>query len=158
VVGHPVRGDVVDGVAGCAAVAEQLHLGLGVGADGGDVLVAVAIDLGGAHHHVPTAVPHPAEHLSVGVEVLDDRAARPLEGFVVGDEAGLAVGHGQVGLKGGPGEPATDHRDGADRVGQDLAIAAEALRDRDCAHISAVNELIELTAHAAPPSARSLAW
>ena len=113
-----------------------------------------------AHDHVAAAVPHPAEHLPVRVEVLDDLAAGPGERLVVGDEAGLAVGHGEVGLEGGAGEAAADHRDRADRVGEDLAVAAEALGDGDDAHVGAVHEVGQLRVghQALPPSVRSLAW
>src|SRR5690349_24264265 len=46
---------VVDRVARCAPRAEQLPLRTLPGPDGGDVLVALAVDLGGSHHHVPLA-------------------------------------------------------------------------------------------------------
>jgi hypothetical protein len=155
VVGHPVRRRVVDRVARGAAIAEQLHLRALVVADGGEVLVAVLVDLRAAHHHVTAAVPHPPEHLAVGVEVLHDLAVRPRERFVVGDQAGLAVGHGEVGLEGGAGEPPADHGDGADGVGQDLAVTAEALRHGDHAHVRPFDEIAELVGHR---SVRILAW
>ena len=52
VVRDPVAGRMVDRVARRAAHAEQLRARLLRIADAGDVLVAEAIDLGGAHHHV----------------------------------------------------------------------------------------------------------
>src|SRR5690606_26892495 len=59
---HPVARRVADGVTRRATHAEQLSFRLGEGADARDVLVAVAIDLGGAHHHVAPPVPHHVEH------------------------------------------------------------------------------------------------
>ena len=47
------------------------------------------------------------------------------------------VGHHQVGLEAGPRQAATDHGDGADRVGEALAVAPEALGHRDRAHLGA---------------------
>ena len=158
VVRHPVGGRVVDRVAGRAPVAQQLHLRLPVVADGGEVLVAVLVDLGAAHHDVATAVPHPAEHLPIRVEVLDDLAFGPLERLVVGDEPSLPVRHGEVGLEGGAGQASPDHRDGPDRVGQDLAVAAEALGHGDDAHVRPLHETSQLIGHRAPPSRRSRAW
>ena len=117
--GHPVDRRVVDRVARRAAEAEQLRLRrVRVGADGGDVLVAVPVDLGGAHHHVAPAAPHHVEHAPVRVVGLDDPVVGAGARLVVGDEHRLAVGHHQVGLEGGAGQPAADHRDRADRVGQ----------------------------------------
>jgi hypothetical protein len=129
---------VADGVARRTPQAEQLHLGLGqVAPDGGEVHVAVPVDLGGAHDHVAAARPDDVEHAAVGVPGLEDLALGPLEGLVVGDERGLAVGHHEVGLEGGPGEAAADHGDGADGVGQDLAVAPEGLGDGHGADVGA---------------------
>src|SRR5204862_944499 len=58
VVRHPVARGVVDGVAGRTAEPEKLHLRTVPGADEGDVLVAVPVDLAGTHHHVTPAGPH----------------------------------------------------------------------------------------------------
>src|SRR5207245_7785669 len=65
-VGHPVAGDVVDRVAGRATEAEQHRLRHGVVADGGDVLVAVPVDLARTHHHVPPSRPADVEHRPAG--------------------------------------------------------------------------------------------
>ena len=53
-----------------------------------------------------------------GFQVSITRASASGDGLVVGDERRLAVGHHQVGLEAGPGQPTADHRDGADRVGE----------------------------------------
>ena len=71
-------------------------------------------------------------------------------------EQRLAVGHHQVGLEARAGEPAADHRDGADRVGHDLAVAAEALGDRDHAVLGAVIRSV-VAAHS-PTTFRYSAW
>src|SRR5690606_38547540 len=122
-------------VARRAPVAEQLHRGPRVVADRGQVLVAVAVELAGAHHDVAPAGPHPVEHRSVRVPVLEDPVLGGDERRVVVDEGGLAVGDAQVGLERGPGQASGDHRDRADRVGEDLAVAPEALGERDDADL-----------------------
>ena len=49
--------------------------------------------------------------------------------------SGLAVGDQQVGLERGPGQAGADHRDGADRAGEDLAVAAPRLGAGDDADL-----------------------
>src|SRR5579884_3968187 len=53
VVAHPVARGVIDGVAGRAAHTEHLPLGLLQWPERRDVLIAVAVNLVGAHHHMP---------------------------------------------------------------------------------------------------------
>src|SRR5207344_707291 len=67
----PVRRAVVDRVARRAAGAQELPLRSGEVTDGGDVLVAVLVDLGGAHHHVPLAVGDDVEDASEWNPALD---------------------------------------------------------------------------------------
>ena len=71
---HPVAGGVVDGVARGAPDAHQLGLRPGPLADGTDVLVAGAVDLGGHHDQVAPPRPHHVEHPPVGHVRLEHRA------------------------------------------------------------------------------------
>ena len=58
------------------------------------------------------------------------------------------------GSKVGPGQAAADHRDGADGVGEDLAVAAEALGHRDDADVGPRRRRRAVLAH----GARRFAW
>ena len=51
------------------------------------------------------------------------------------DEQRLAVGHHELGRDRRFGETPADHREGADRVGQDFAVVREAVGDRGGAHL-----------------------
>jgi hypothetical protein len=99
-------------------------------------LGAVAIDLGGAHHHVAAPRPERVEDRPVRHPALDDG----LRTFVaahrqdVGDQGRHAVGHQQIGLEARPGEPRADLGQRADGAHQDLAVAAKGLGDRHGAH------------------------
>jgi hypothetical protein len=115
--GDPVARAVVGGVARCAAEPQQLPGRLLVVADAGDVLVAEAVDLVRAHHHVPAAVRHDVEHPPVRHPALH-RGLR-------GQQERLAVGQQQVGLGGQPGQPRAQRGQQAHRAGQDLARAEE---------------------------------
>src|SRR5262249_49169786 len=64
------------------------------------------------------------------------------------------VGHDEIGFEAGARQPSADHRDRADGVGEDLAVAAEALRDRDDAHLGARRWTVEQVAH----RSRTLRW
>ena len=133
VVRDPVARGVVDRVARRAAEAEQLRLRLVPVADEREVLVAEPVDLA-ARPSSRGAGPTTRRRTSCGTGSTprrpSSRRSTPT-GHGVGDEQRLAVGHHEVGLERRPGEPAADHRDRADRVGEDLAVAAEALGARD---------------------------
>ena len=125
VVGHPVAGRVVDRVARRAAHADQLHLGLGVRADGRDVLVARAVDLARHHHHVAPARPHHVEDGAVGHGRLADQLGRAGgDGRRADHQRRLAVGEHDVGREGELGQPGAEGGDGAERAGHDLARLA----------------------------------
>ena len=125
VVGHPVAGRVVDRVARRAAHADELHLGLGVRADGRDVLVAGAVDLARHHHHVAPARPHDVEDGAVGHVRLADELGR-----AGGDGRGPTISAASpsvsddVGREGALGQPGAEGGDGAERADHDLARVA----------------------------------
>jgi len=95
---------------------------------------------------VTAARPHDVEHGAIRVVVLDHaRVARVEERSIVGNEKCLAVGHHQVGLERGAGQASADHRDRADRVGDDLAVTPEAVGDRGNTHVGETNTHRALT-------------
>jgi hypothetical protein len=143
VIAHEVAGGVTDRVARRPAEAQQLGLGLVPVADGGQVLVAVAVDLAGAHHHVALPVPEQLKHAAVGIPVLDDAVGvGPSDRGRVGGQGGQPVGDRQVGLEGGPRQAAADQRHVADRVAEDLAVAPERFGDGDGAVVGAGDILV----------------
>jgi hypothetical protein len=117
-----------------------------------EVVVAVLVQLARAHHHVTPPRPHDVEHRSVGVPRADH-----LLGLLdshrhdVLDEQCFAVRHHELGSEGRLGQSSTDHRQGADRVGEDLAVAEEALGQRDRANLGARR-------YARSHEARTAAW
>src|SRR4051812_17752882 len=104
VLGHPVARAVVDGVAGGATGTQELALRLGEVTDRGDVLVAVPVDLRGAHHHVPLAVRDDVEHAAEGDPALD-HVGLLTQRRDPAQEEGLAVGDQQVGVRGQLAQP-----------------------------------------------------
>src|SRR5262249_18565737 len=96
-------------------------------ADAGDVLVAEAIELGGAHHDVAAASPDEVEDKTVGQPALD--GARNAE------EASAAVAEQEVGRESRAGEASAQGGDEADGAGQDLAVSAPGLRAGDRAQL-----------------------
>ena len=154
VVRDPVARRVVDRVAGRAAHAEQLRLRLLAVADEREVLVAVLVDLA-ARPSSRGGGPTTRRRTSCGTGSTPRRPSRASStptGHDVLDEQRLAVGHHEVGLERRLGEPAADHREGADRVGQDLAVAAEALGDRDRAHLGAGRRPSRRSSQRRPPA------
>ena len=122
----PITHRVVDGIARCAPQAEQLGLGLAPIADGCEVLIAPHVDLAGAHDDVTLARPHDVEDGAIGRIALDDLLARRhSDRNRVGHQRGDRVGHHQVGFERGARQTSADDRHGADRVAQDLAVAAK---------------------------------
>jgi hypothetical protein len=120
------------------AHAEQLRGRLPGVADEGEVLVAVRVDLARAHDDVTPARPHHVEHRSVRVVARHDLLGRVDSNRQdVLDEQRFAVGHHQRRLERRLGQAATDGGQRADRVGEDLAVAAEALGERYRAHLGA---------------------
>ena len=147
VVGHPVGGGVVDEVAGGAAQAEQLGLGLSPVADGGRVLVAVGVDLAGAHDYVTPTRPDDIEYVAVRHPGLDE----PL-GIVVahrdrvGGQYRHGVSHHHGRFEGGAGQAPTDDRRGPDRVAEDLAVSPEGFGDGHCTDLIASCWSVDLVA------------
>ena len=137
VIRDPVAGRVVDGVARRAAHAEQLRARMLGIADAGDVLVAEAIDLGGAHQHVASPRPEQVEDAAIGQPALDhglEAVRRAQRGDVV-QHVVQAVRDQQVGGEAELREARAQRREHADRAGQDLAVAAEALGEGDGAQL-----------------------
>src|SRR6195952_1662052 len=131
VLGHPVGRLVVHRVARRPADPEKLPLRLLPWADRGDVLVALAIDLGGAHHHVALAVGHDGlEHEPERHPTLDDVLGDPQWGSALQD-ARLTVGDHQQRVGGVLGQPCAQGRQQAHRAGHHLAVVGEAVGDRD---------------------------
>ena len=141
VVGHPVAGGVVDEVAGGSPQAEQLRLRPAPVADGGDVLVAVAVDLGGAHHDVAPTRPDDVEDGPVRDVALDHpgRVGDADRQRVRGKDR-HRVGHHHVGCEGRLREATADDRAGADGVDEDVAVAAETLGDGDDTDVGSVHD------------------
>src|SRR5262249_4848386 len=138
VVRHPVRRLVVDRVPRRASEPDELHARAAVRPQKRDVLITETVDLRRAHHDVTRSAPHDVEHRAVGVPARDDLGrAFDADRHDVLDEECFAVGHHEVGFECRLREPATDHGDGADRVGEDLAVTAPGLRARDDADFGA---------------------
>ena len=151
---HPVGRPVVDGVARGAAHAEELAVGLVPRADGGDVLVAVPVDLGGAHHHVPLAVgDHGLQHEPERHPALGDVGGLA-ERRGAAQDPGLAVGQHQLRVRGVLGQPGAQRGEQAHRAAHDLAVVGEAVRDRDGAvlgpgHVGHARLLLRFSLNAA---------
>ena len=136
VVGDPVGGGVVDRVARCPAHPDELGLGLGVVADGGDVLVAELVDLAGHHHDVAPSGPDDGEDRLVGhVGLAHEFGGLGGEGGDAVDQRRLAVGEDEVRGEGRLGQPGAEGRDRAEGAGHDLAIAAPGLGAGDRADV-----------------------
>jgi hypothetical protein len=119
-----------------ATHAEQLRLRLARITDGGEVLVAVAVDLAGTHDHVATAAPHHVEDRPERDVALDHAlGVHRTDRDRVRHEHRDGVGHHQVRFERLAGQPAAAHRHHTDRVAQDLAVAAERLGDRRDTHL-----------------------
>ncbi len=125
---------IVDGVAWPTAHTEQLGLGLLPWTDVGDVGVAEAVDLAGAHHHVATAAPQRVEHLSEGDPTFDHFVGGA-DRQIAGHEERFTVGDHEIGFERGPGESGAEHRDGAHTGGEDLAIASPGFGAGDGDHV-----------------------
>ena len=74
------------------------------------------------------------------------------------DEQRFAVGHHELGRERRLGEPAADVGQRADRVGEDLAVAAEAVGDRDRAHLGASGGPLAYVAHRCPRACSTACW
>ena len=132
VVRHPVAGRVVDRVAGRAAHPDQLRLGPFPWADGADVLVAGAVDLGRHHDQVATTGPDDVEHPAVGhVGLEDERRRRRSERRRAVDQGGVAVRQDEVGGEGEAGQPGAEGGCRPEGAGHHLAVAAEDVRTGD---------------------------
>src|ERR1700682_2266501 len=106
VVAYPVAGRMVDGVTRRAANTEHLSRWVLQGSECRQVLVAVAVNLVGAHDDV---APPPGQRLEYSPErhpALD--RADDADGGGIGQQSGLAVGQQNVGREGSPGEPGPD--------------------------------------------------
>jgi hypothetical protein len=114
---------MVDRVTWRAAHAEELRLGLSRIADAGDVLVAVAIDLRRAHDHVPASRPDDIEDGAIRQPALD------VAGSV--DERRDTVGEHEVRRERRARQACGEAGQDADRAGEDLAVAAKRLGERD---------------------------
>ena len=128
---------MIDQVAGCAAHAEQLGLRLAiVVADGCEVLVAIAIDLGGSHDDMALARPDLIKDRAERHVRLDDGIGRvAAERKISLDRIRNRVGEHQIGLERGSGEATGNHRHGAHRVAQHLTVATERLGEGDDADL-----------------------
>ena len=73
VVGHPIAGGVVDGVARRPTHPQKLGFGFLPITDAGDVLVAVAVELTGAHQHMAASVPKGIKNTAKGHPPFDNR-------------------------------------------------------------------------------------
>ncbi len=129
VLGDEVARRVVDGVARGAAHTEHLTRRLLKRAEGGEVLVAVAIELIGAHDYVATARSDDVEHLAErhpsfdGALRSDCRGVLENEGFTIGDQ--------QVGFGGEPSQASADGGRRRHRAGHDFACTGEDFSARE---------------------------
>ena len=133
VVADPVAGRMVDGVARRAADTEHLSRRVLQGSECRQVLVAVAVNLVGAHDDVAPAPGQRLEHAPERHPALD--RADDADGGGVGQQPGLAVGQQDVGREGQPGQPGPDRHHGRHWADHDLARVAEEFGARDGAHL-----------------------
>jgi len=106
-------------------------------ADGGQVHVAVGVDLARDHHHVSFTVPHDVEDGAEGNPRLYLLGYRRADGPGAADQGCLAVGEQQVRGEGVPGQARPDRRNGAEGADQNLAVVPEGLCAGDGAHLGA---------------------
>ena len=156
VIAHPVAGGVVDRVAGCAPDPEHLAGGMLQRSERRQVLVAVTVDLVGAHHHMASAPGQCLEHPPEGHPALDRRGCS--DGGGVGDEPRLAVGQQDVGGEGQPSQPGADRHDGGHRADHDLAGVTEQFGTGDCAHLGAGCGHHFCASFCSSANARTAAW
>ena len=156
VVSDPVAGGVVDGVARRASHAEHLAGRVLQGPERRQVLVAVPVDLVGAHHDVASAPGQRLENPAERHPALD-RAGRADRGRV-GQQSGLAVGEQDVGGERQPGQPGADRHHGRHRADHDLTGVAEQFGAGDGTNLCAITEITAPPWLLARPNLRTAAW
>ena len=132
VVADPVARRVIDGVARCAAHTEHLPGRVLQRSERRQVLVAVAVNLVGAHDDMAPAPGQRLEHAAERHPALD--RADDADGGCVGQQSGLAVGQQDVGREGQPRQPGPDRDHCRHRADHDLASVAKQFGACDGAH------------------------
>src|SRR5690606_26714073 len=129
---HPIARRMVDRVARSTADAEELDLRLLEIADAADVLVAVAIDLGGAHHHMALPPPEHIENLAEGDPALDDLIGiRHTVRSRVREDLIESIRENELGRIEFLRDARADRRSRSHRAHHVLAVIAEAICYRD---------------------------
>ena len=132
--GDEVAGSVINGVAGCPPHAQKLGFWLFMGADAGEVLIAISVDLTGHHHHrAATGPDYVVKEEAKGHPGAQHRFFR---GFSADRNHALGPGghtvcHEQVRFESQSSE-STAHRGGrSESADQQLTVSSEGLGDGD---------------------------